>query len=161
MYSYIKTVIAIASYVSTLCPHPSSFSFIKCWFLFHRDRFISCHCSSFMTNRWAFLKTASTCHCSSWPVKYCGDTIWFEMSSLLYSKLCCYNRAFFETVICKMFATEDKIIGCIPPISSSPLHLLIPSCTQRRILWKAQQAYTISMGVRTTSGNAALDHIVD
>ena len=125
---------------------------------FHSDRFTSYHCSSFMTNRWAFLQTASTCRCSSWPVKYRGDSVWFETSSLLYSS---YNRDFFETVICKMFATEDRIIGCIPPINRSPLHLLIPSCMQRWILRKAKQAYTIGMGVRTTSSNAALDHIVD
>ena len=115
----------------------------------------------FMTNRWAFLQTALTCRCSSWPVKYRGDSVWFETPSLLYSKLCCYNRAFFETVICKMFATEDRVIGCIPPIGTNPLHLLIPSYTQGRISRKAKQAYTIGMGVRTTSSNTALDHIVD
>ena len=98
---------------------------------------------------------------AAWSVEYCGDSVWFETSSLLYSKLCCYNRAFFKTVVCKMLATKDRIIGCIPPISTSPLYLLIPSFTQRRISRKAKQAYTIGMGVRTTSSNATLDHIVD
>ena len=106
-----------------------------------------CSILGWFFQRWSFLQIAMTC-CSNiqcGPMKYCGNSVWFKTLSLCQSKPSCYKQVIFKVVIGKMFATKNRIVGCILSVGTSSLHLFIPLLMQQQISRKMKQAYTIGI----------------